>query len=74
MEIGKVTMRTLVIATLIAALGGCYSIRHRNDNPDAVAAGDAAPAKAPKQKASKEILPTGLAGDKEHHAYTDRPN
>ena len=67
-------MRTLLIVTLITALGGCYSIRHRNDNPDAVAAGDKAPAKTPKTKAAKEILPAGLAGDKEHHAYTDRPN
>ncbi len=74
---GQATMRTLVILTLVTALGGCYSIRHRND-PDVVAA-SGQPADAPKgkkakdAKATREVLPTGLAGDREHHAYTDTP-
>jgi uncharacterized protein YceK len=77
---GQATMRTFVILTLVTALGGCYSIRHRND-PDVLAATGQAPdtpkgkkAKAAKEaKATREVLPTGLAGDREHHAYTDTP-
>lgn len=77
MRIGDATVRTVVMATLLASLDGCYSIRHRNDNSDATASIDQPAPKAKKAKkatATKENLPTGLAGDKAHHAYTDTPN
>ena len=70
------TMRAGLVLAAMATLGGCYSVRHRND-PDVAAASDApAPAKdakAKSKKADREVLPTGLAGDREHHAYTDSP-
>ena len=78
MMTGRVAMRAMVVMALATALGGCYSIRHRNDPDQLAAAGqpvpkDAKAAKGKDRKADREVLPTGLAGDREHHAYTDSP-
>ena len=72
MTSGNVTMRVVLIAALVTALGGCLSIRHRHDDT-ASADGRRAPKTKP-AKEPREVLPTGLAGDREHHAYTDTPN
>ena len=66
-------MRVVLVLALVT-LGGCYSIRHRNDNADAAAAGDkAALTRTEKKKEAKQVLPAGLGGDTEHRAYTDAP-
>lgn len=70
---GPATMRTAMILALMTALGGCYSIRHRNDAETATADGKPAPKAAKKGKEPREVLPTGLAGDTANHAYTDTP-
>ena len=70
------TIRAGLVLAAVAMLGGCYSIRHRNEPAIAAVDGEPAPAKnakAKNKKADREVLPTGLAGDHEHHAYTDTP-
>ncbi len=69
--------RAILVLTLLTALGGCYSVRHRND-PDVLAATGQPPAEtkvkpAKEGREAKQNLPTGLAGDREHHAYTEAP-
>lgn len=73
MTTATATIRPLLVLALIAALGGCYSIRHRNDAETATADGKPAPKAAKKGKEAREVLPTGLAGDTANHAYTDTP-
>ncbi len=74
MRLADTTMRTVLIVALMTALGGCYSIRHRNDNPDGTASTDKPAPKSKPGKPAKENLPPGLGGDTAHKAYTDTPN
>ena len=67
-------VRAMLGLALVTALGGCYSIRHRNDGAAATADGKPAPTSAKHGKEPREALPPGLAGDRANHAYTDTPN